>query len=104
MRLTKNKVDVIWNLCNEDFYEEFLEFSLSGDCMVFIVKGNDAIIKFNNLVGHWDPCRAQRYTIRHQYGKSAMENVIHGTGTKEKFWNEILLFFTQSEIDQLLIN
>ncbi len=104
VRLTKNEVNAIWNLCNENFYEEFLKFSLSGDCIVFIVKGNNAIVKLSNLVGHWDPKRAEKHTIRHRYGTSAMENVIHSSATKETFWREISLFFTRPELKRLLVD
>jgi len=103
VRLTKGKVDIIWNLCNEDFYEEFLKFSLSGDCMVFIVKGDNAIARLSDLVGHWDPVRAEKHTIRHQYGISAMENIIHSSSTEEMFWKEVSLFFTCSELKRLLV-
>ena len=104
VRLTKKEVDIIWSsLSKEDFYEEFLKFCLSGDCMVFIVKGHDAIVKLNDLVGHWDPKRAEKHTIRHQYGTSVMENVIHSSATEEAFWKEVSLFFTQSELKRYLL-
>ena len=103
VRLTKKGVDIIWtSLLKEDFYEEFLKFCLSGDCMAFIAKGDDVIVKLNDLVGHWDPERAEKHTIRYRFGTSVMENVIHTTATKETFWKEVSLFFTQPELNQLL--
>jgi nucleoside-diphosphate kinase len=105
VRLTKNEVDVIWAPClNEDFYEEFLKFSLSGDCLVFIVKGADAIKRFKGLVGHYDPALAEKHTIRHRFGKTVRENVIHGADTEEQFWKEASLFFTRAELNRLLFN
>ncbi len=104
VRLTRKEVDIIWTpLLTESYYEEFLEFSLSGDCIVFIVKGDDAIARLNDLVGHYEPMRAEKSTIRHQFGRSAMENVIHGAG-EEMFRKEASLFFTQSELNWLLSN
>lgn len=103
VRLTKKEVDAIWSSCiRENFYEEFLKFSTSGDCIVFIAKGDDAIVKLSNFVGHWDPKRAKKHTIRHRYGTSAMENVIHSSATKEAFWKEVSLFFTKAELSRLL--
>lgn len=94
IRLTKKEVDIIWTPCTkEDFYEEFLKFSLSGDCIVFIVRGDNAIDILNDLVGHYNPEKAEKHTIRHRFGKSLMENVIHSTGTEETFWKEVSLFF-----------
>lgn len=103
VRLTKKEVDVVWAPCvNEDFYGELLEFSLSGDCLVCIVKGDDVITRLNDLVGHYEPTQTKKHTIRYRFGISIMENVIHSTATEELFWREVSLFFTQSELNQLL--
>ena len=103
VRLTKNEVDIIWVPClKEDFYNDLLEFSLSGDCIVFIAKGDDAITKLNDLVGHYDPARAEKGTIRHRFGTSLMENVIHSTSTEETFWKEVFLFYPISLIAKLV--
>lgn len=104
LRLTKKEIDVIWAPCvKEDFYEELLKFSTSGDCIVFIVKGDNAINKLSNLVGHWDRRQAEKHTIRHRYGTSPMENIIHSSATQGDFWKEVLLFFTKAELNRLLI-
>lgn len=103
VRLTKKEVDVIWASClTENFYEELLKFSLSGDCIVFIAKGDDAVTRLNNLVGHREPIRAEKDTIRHRFGRSVLENVIHSTATEETFWKEVSLFFTNAELNRLL--
>ncbi len=105
VRLTKKEVDIIWATClAENFYEELLKFSLSGDCVVFIVKGGEAITRLNELVGHYDPTQAAEHTIRHRFGSSAMENVIHSTLNEEMFWKEGSLFFSQPELKRLLTN
>ena len=94
VRLTKKEVDVIWAPCmKENFYDDLAAFSLSGDCIVFIVKGNNAITKLNNLVGHYDIVKAKNGTIRRRFGKSVMKNIIHSTGDEKTFWIEALLFF-----------
>jgi nucleoside-diphosphate kinase len=103
LRLTKREIDTVWASClTENFYKELLEFSLSGDCMIFLVKGDNAINLLNNLVGYHEPMLAGKGTIRHRFGKSVKENVIHSTATEKTFWKEVLLFFTQSELDRLL--
>lgn len=105
VRLTKKGVDIIWtSLLKEDFYEAFLKFCLSGDYLAFIAKGDDVIVKLNDLVGHWDPERAEKHTIRHRFGTSVMENVIHSTLNEEIFWKEVSLFFSRSELKRLLTN
>lgn len=99
VRLTKREVDIVWETCLfEDFYEGLLEFSLSGDCVVFIVRGDDAITSLNNLVGHREPMKAKSHTIRHRFGISNRRNLIHSTEDEGTFWKEVSLFFTQSEL------
>ena len=105
VRLTKREVDIIWASCMEEsFYDDLLKFSLSADCVIFIAKGNNAIDNLNYLVGHYDPINAESHTIRHQFGKTTMENVIHSTSNKETFYKEALLFFTQSELRKILLS
>lgn len=102
VRLTEKEVDIIWEPCKkEKFYEELVKFSLSGDCLVFIVKGAGAIKRLTDLVGHYEPTQAGKDTIRHRFGSSAMENVIHSTGDEATFWREARLFFSHSELNQL---
>lgn len=97
VRLTKKEVDIIWASCvKEDFYEEMLEFSLSGDSTVFIVEGEDAIVRLNNLVGHYDPAIAKEGTIRKRFATSLMENLVHSSINEEVFWEETTLFFEVS--------
>lgn len=104
-RLTKKEIDIIWAPCiGEYFYEDMLDFSMSGDSLVFIVRGQDAINRLTKLVGHYEPALAEPDSIRHRFGVSAMENVIHSTANEETFWTEALLFFDKTEIDELMNN
>jgi len=105
VRLTKKEVDIIWSSCKkESFYPDLIKFFTSGDSMVLLIKGENAIERLTDFVGHWDPTKAKPYTIRHRYGISPMENVIHSSATKEAFWKEAQLFFSKAELKQFLKN
>lgn len=94
VRLTREQVAVIWPSCVlMEFYEEMVAFSISGDSIVFIVRGDDAIQKLTALVGHYDPTRAAEGTIRRLFGTSAMENIIHSSSDSEAYRIERSLFF-----------
>lgn len=94
VRLTKKEVDIIWPPCvKETYYPEMLAFSTSNDCLVFIVKGEDAIVRLNALVGHYDPAKAKPGTIRGRFATSCMENVIHSADNVVTFWRDVCLFF-----------
>ncbi len=94
VRLTKEDIDIIWVSCKEmDFYQDLIGFFLSGDCIVFLAEGNDAIKKLKELVGYYEPLQAGKETIRHRFGTSAMENVIHSTLDEKTFEKEMTRFF-----------
>lgn len=94
VRLTSMQVAGVWPTCvGESFYEEMLEFSLSGDSIVFIVEGDNAIDRLSDLVGHHDPVIAKDGTIRKRFATSLTENIIHSTLNLEIFWEEVTLFF-----------
>jgi len=103
VRLTEKQIAIVYKGCvGEIFYPELLAFFLSSDCMFFIVEGHDAINVLNRAVGHQEPTIAEEESMRHQFGLSVKENIIHGTETKETFWEEVLLFFDKAELSQLL--
>ena len=94
VRLTKEQVAIIWPSCvSMGFYEDMVRFSTSGDSIVFIVQGENAIQRLTALVGHYDPTQAVEGTIRRLFGTSAMENVIHSSSDKEAYQKEKSLFF-----------
>ena len=98
IRLTKHGVALIWPTCRfAPFYEKMVEFSLSGDCLVFIVRGKDAINRLNSLVGYHEPSQAGKDTIRYRFGTSSMENIIHSAQDEERFRKEASLFFSEAE-------
>lgn len=97
VRLTSMQVAGVWPTCvGESFYEEMLEFSLSGDSIVFIVEGDNAIDRLSDLVGHHDPVIAKDSTIRKRFATSLTENIIHSVLNLETFWGEVTLFFEVS--------
>lgn len=96
VRLTRKDVDTIWSSCREmEFYEDMVDFSISGDCVVFIVEGEDAINRLSRLVGHYDPAKAEKETIRRLFGTSPMENIIHSASDRAAYKKEKSLFFQE---------
>jgi len=99
VRLTREDVDTIWNSCKKTyFYEDMVKFFLSEDCIIFIVEGENAILRLNELVGYFEPALADSGTIRNIYGISAMENIIHSTLNEETYLKELFLFFGLSAV------
>lgn len=92
--LTRSDVDTIWPSCRQmDFYKDLVDFSVSGDCIVFIVEGENALNRLTDLVGCYDPINAKEGTIRMLFGTSAMENIIHSSSDTDAYEKEKSLFF-----------
>lgn len=93
-QIDEQNIALIWPTCRkEDFYEDMVRFSMSGICIVFIVEGENAIERLNELVGYHDPIQAKRGSIRALFGSSKMENIIHSSSCEDTFEKEALLFF-----------
>lgn len=93
--LRQEQIDIIYSYCKlSDFYQAMSAFLLSGECEVFIVKGDDAVNRLNNLVGYRDPLFADEGTIRRCFGETTRRNIIHSSNNKMTFWKEVVLFFT----------
>ena len=104
VRLTRADVDVIWATCRGTyFYEDMVAFSLSGDCIIFIVEGEDAVNRLSQLVGHFDPLIAIPGTIRHRFGISRMENVIHSSLDERAFRAEVNLFVSNPQEERFTV-
>lgn len=94
VRLTRDQVAGVWPTCvGENFYEEMVDFSLSGDSIVFIAEGDDAINRLSDLVGYHDPAIAKEGTIRKRFATTLTENIAHSTMDEKTFWEEATLFF-----------
>lgn len=94
VRLTKEQCAIVWPVCTKQTYwEEMLEFSLSEDSVVFIVKGDNATARLKDFVGDYDPQIAKEGTIRRRFGTSKMEDIIHSANDEAAFWEQTELFF-----------
>jgi len=94
VRLTEEQCAIVWPVCTKQFYwKAMLEFSLSEDSIVFIVKGGNATVRLKDLVGHYDPQIAKEGTIRRRFGTSKMEDIIHSADDETAFWEQVELFF-----------
>ncbi len=97
VRLTRAHVNAIWPTCKPmAFYEKMVEFSTSGDCIVFIAQGENAISRLTALVGHYDPAKARKGTVRRLFGKSLMENIIHSSSDTKTYKTEMSMFFKEN--------
>lgn len=80
------------------FYEELVEYMVSGPVVVQVLEGENAVAKNREIMGATDPAKATAGTIRKEFGESIERNSVHGSDSPENAANEIRFFFSDSEI------
>jgi len=80
------------------FFNELVEFMISGPAMVQVLEGEDAIKKNRVLMGATDPKKADKGTIRADYAESIQANAVHGSDAPETAAVEIAYYFPEMSI------
>jgi len=78
---------------DKSFFNALIAYITSGPSVVMIVSGRDAITRMRNLMGSTDSKKAEKGTIRGDFGVDITTNVIHGSDSAESARREIDLFF-----------
>lgn len=77
------------------FFTPTVEFMTSGEVVIAIAKGRDAITRVRKLSGATNPANAEEGTIRKLFAKSIDANAIHTSDSEESADREIALFFPE---------
>lgn len=83
---------------NKPFFEELIEYSISGAVIAQVLKGENAVLLNRKIMGATNPKEADSQTIRKDFGLSIMENTAHGSDSKESAAREIEFFFASKDI------
>jgi len=94
VRMSRQKAEIFYEIHKErPFYESLVEFMSSGPVVVMILKHNNAVEEFRNLIGDTDPAKAKEGTIRKLFGVSLQMNAVHGSDSPENAQKEASFFF-----------
>jgi nucleoside-diphosphate kinase len=80
------------------FYGELVEQMIAAPVVVQVLEGENAIIKYREVMGATNPEKAAPGTIRKDYALNMGENSVHGSDAPETAKQEIKFFFTDAEI------
>lgn len=75
------------------FFNDLVNFMVSGPVMVQVLEGERAIQKNRELMGATDPKKAPKGTIRADFADSIDANAVHGSDAAESAAVEIAYFF-----------
>jgi nucleoside-diphosphate kinase len=83
---------------DQPFFQDLIQFMSSGPVVVMVLEGDQAISKTRQLMGATDPTKAEKGTIRAEFGESTSHNAVHGSDSLESANKEIPYFFRPDEI------
>ena len=75
------------------FFNDLVEFMISGPVMIQVLEGDNAIAKNRDLMGATDPKKAAPGTIRADFAASIDANAVHGSDAPETAAGEVAFFF-----------
>jgi len=77
----------------KSFYQELVDYISSGRIVVVHLKREEAVEKLRELIGATDPKKANKGTIRADFGLDICHNSVHASDSNENAKIEIDFFF-----------
>jgi nucleoside-diphosphate kinase len=71
---------------------------ISGPVVVQVLEGDNAIVRYRDIMGATDPAKAAAGTIRKVHAKSIGENSVHGSDAPDTAAKEIAQFFCGNDV------
>jgi len=86
------------HVADRPFYSDLRSFMQERPVIALAVTGDSAVRAVRDLMGPTDSRKAQKGTIRGDFGKDAMMNIVHGSDSPENAAIELKRFFADSEL------
>ncbi|MFY7697877.1 MAG: nucleoside-diphosphate kinase [Legionella sp.] len=99
MHLSRAQAEAFYDIHkSRPFFNDLVNFMISGPVMIQVLSGNDAIAKNRELMGATNPKEAAPGTIRADFADSIDANAVHGSDSSETAAQEISFFFAPHDI------
>ena len=99
MHLSRRQAEEFYAVHKErPFFNDLVEFMISGPVMVQVLSGVDAVKKHRDIMGATNPKDAAPGTIRADFADSIDANAVHGSDSLENAREEIAQFFAADEV------
>ena len=83
---------------DKEFFNELVEYMISGPVVVQVLEGINAIDKNRAIMGATNPKDARSGTIRADFAESVQANAVHGSDSATSAAREVSYFFNNHEI------
>lgn len=99
MRLTSELLREHYShVADKPFYPEIEEFMSSRPVIAMALQGEGIVAKVRDLLGPTDSRKADKGTIRGDFGTEMMKNVVHASDSDENAAIELKRFFKAEEL------
>jgi nucleoside-diphosphate kinase len=99
LRLTRQQAEEFYAVHRErNFYHGLVEFMTSGPVVVMVLRHENAVEQFRELIGNTDPAKAGKGTVRAVFATDVQMNAVHGSDSPENAEREAGFFFPSIEI------
>ncbi len=97
--LSKDKAQEFYSIHKEKpFFNDLIEYMTSEPVIVQVLKAENAVLKYREVMGSTNPKDAITGSIRNLYGLNIQENSVHGSDSDENAKKEIKYFFDDLEL------
>ena len=94
VHLSRNEAEGFYAVHRQrPFFNDLVNFMISGPVMVQVLEGENAIQKNRDLMGATDPKKAAKGSIRADFADSIDANAVHGSDAPQTAAVEIAYFF-----------
>ena len=99
IRMTRAQAEGFYAVHKErPFFGELVEQMSAAPVVVQVLEGDNAILKYREVMGATNPEKAAPGTIRKEFALNMGENSVHGSDAPETAAQEIKYFFSDIEI------
>jgi nucleoside-diphosphate kinase len=79
------------------FYQELEDFMTEGPVVIMVLEGENAILRWRDLMGATNPEKAAEGTLRKRFGANIGRNATHGSDAPASAAFEVRYFFNAFE-------
>ena len=100
LKMNKDQAESFYAVHKErPFFQSLTYFMTSGPIVVMVLKGEDAIAKYRDIMGATDYKEAAEGTIRRDFATDIEKNIVHGSDSPKTAEVEIGFFFNSFEVN-----
>ena len=97
--LSQRQAEAFYGVHRErPFFKDLVKYMTSGPVYVAAMQRDNAVAHLRQVMGATDPKKADKGTIRAEFGESIEQNAIHGSDSDDNARIEIGFFFAESEL------